>query len=62
MQADRSEIAMAAAQPGLDDEIEADLVTRLPFETVVEVAQSDRGLIGLTPEGFVEQAPVMASS
>ena len=58
MQADRAEVAMAAAQPGLDDEIEADLVKRLPSETVVEGAQRDRGLIGLPPEGSVEQALV----
>jgi len=41
MQADRAAVAMASAQPELDNEIGANLVKRLPSEIVVEAAQRD---------------------
>ena len=56
VQADGAEVAMTASEPGFDDEVEADLVERLPSETVVETAQRDRRLVRLPPEGSIEQA------
>ncbi len=56
MQPDGPEIPVAAAQPRLDDEVEADLVEGLAAQSVVEAAQRDCRLVRVARKVSVEQA------